>query len=741
MTVPELKTELDTFRLPTNGCKDDLIKRLNSYFYPKNDFDLKNLRKQKLRVLFVAEKPLMAKELARTLAPNSYYRDKSENPRQVKDAITILEYSSYFKGIPADFVVSSTFGHIFGDEFQGQQSGKKEDIEELFERKVISVPATSGSLQKKLGEVARGCDVVVLWLDCDLEGEAICYEVLECVKDSINMPPTGDFMDVVFRAKFSAAEDAPKAVNSLIKPNFFQNLANIAKHDLDLRIGVAFSKFQTAVLRSHLRNYDIPHVSFGPCQTPCLGFCVERYYKSINHEVKIKYQIVASIGLNGKKIKITSRSFETRGEAEKVASSLQHQKNCKIKSVQRKDFSVEPPAGLNTIHLLQECSKIHGFSPDETMNMAERLYSTGLISYPRTETTKYPQDLRTSERVQAIKENIGLVDESMDWEGYSDSEALAARGVDVGDHQPILPTTVVHKKTYMDDRQSKVYDLISRHFLASFLGPHRYHTLDVIFELGSELTFNRKIQVIDEEGFTSLLPWERIEATEKGEFKIEETDPDIYSIKIKEEKSQPPTLITESELIGLMEKHRIGTDGSIPGHIANILKRKYVTLDKESRCLKPTTLGLRLYKAYKNAIPELLNPTLRATVEALLMEIAVGKRDYEEVRRYILDQFKLQYKNFVENFEKFAPDFKGFCFLVLKIIVKFSDCFELKDLQYQYESRREDRVYAKPHKPRAHPHYSTSNERKPTSTKRRHDNGSDLYKDQVVPAKRKEKSR
>ncbi|KAE9547921.1 hypothetical protein FO519_008869 [Halicephalobus sp. NKZ332] len=740
MTVSELKTELDTFRLPTNGCKEDLLKRLQSYFYPKDDFDLRKLNKDRIKVLFVAEKPSMAKELARTLAPRSYYRDKSENSRKINetskktgDSIVILEFSSYFKGLPADFVVTSTFGHIFNEEFQGQHGGRKEEIQELFERKVISVPNT-GFLEKKLGEVSRGCDVVVLWLDCDLEGEAICYEVLECIKDSINTPPTGDIMDVVFRAKFSAAEDAPKAINNLIKPNFLQNLANIAKHDLDLRIGVVFSRFQTAVLRSQLRNLDIPHVSFGPCQTPCLAFCVERYHKTINYKAVVKYQVVVDLSLNGKKIKVTSRGFETRGEAEKIANSLQNQKNCKIVSVKRTDFSKDPPAGLNTIHLLQECSKIHGFSPDETMNVAERLYSTGLISYPRTETTRYPEDLRASERVLAIKENIGLADESMDWENYVTSEKVVERGIDVGDHQPILPTTVIHKRsTYMNERQTKVYDLISRHFLASFLGPHKYHILDVVFDLGNELTFNRKIQIIDDEGFTSLLPWEKVETTDGGDFGKEGSLPNVVSIKIKEDRSQPPSLITESELIGLMEKHRIGTDGSIPGHIGNILKRKYVTLEKESRCLKPTELGLQLYNAYHQCVPELLNPTLRATVEALLMEIANGKRDFEEVRRYILDQFKLQYKNFVENFEKFAPDFK--------------DCFELKDACYV--TRKEDRVFAKPHQPRNRMMYQSRDsnqnplmleEKKSTSKKRTHDHDPDFrYMNPAVPAKRREK--
>lgn len=110
----------------------------------------------------------------------------------------------------------------------------------------------------------------MLWLDCDMEGENICFEVIEAVRNSLNKTKTGNVMDrifrftwllvpasalVSFRAKFSSLNDIKPAMERLIKPNFKYALSVDAKKELDLRIGVAFSRFQTSFFRvRHLAN-------------------------------------------------------------------------------------------------------------------------------------------------------------------------------------------------------------------------------------------------------------------------------------------------------------------------------------------------------------------------------------------------------------------------------------------------------------------------------------------------------
>ena len=172
--------------------------------------------------------------------------------------------------------VTSVAGHVFNVDFPAEyQSWDAVDPAELFHAPVVKKPC-KGSVVRHLQEAAQGADFLVLWMDCDREGENINFEVLDCCLAHMK---GGAPYDRVYRAHFSAINpsDIRKAYGALGKPDRCQSLSVDARQELDLKVGVAFSRFQTRFFQGRYGDLDSAVLSYGPCQTPTLGFCVQRH--------------------------------------------------------------------------------------------------------------------------------------------------------------------------------------------------------------------------------------------------------------------------------------------------------------------------------------------------------------------------------------------------------------------------------------------------------------------------------
>ena len=113
--------------------------------------------------------------------------------------------------------------------------------------------------------------------------------------------------------------------------------------------------------------------------------------------------------------------------------------------------------------------------------------------------------------------------------------------------------------------------------------------------------------------------------------------------------TQPPPHLSESELLGLMEEHGVGTDASMAQHVSNVIRRGFVHLDESSRRLTPAPLGLALVHAMMLIDEGLVLPCVRANIERECARIARGEASFETVVAQALGMFKRRFEHFVKH--------------------------------------------------------------------------------------------
>jgi DNA topoisomerase-3 len=352
--------------------------------------------------------------------------------------------------------VTSVAGHVYSRDFPKQYSDwQRTDPMSLFDAETVLVEANpKNRIVDHVKHEANNASFVVLWLDNDREGENICFEILNAITPVLKK----ESFKQVYRAVFSslAPTDLQQCFKTLSKgPNRNESISVDARQIIDLKIGVVFSRFQSLYFGEKYSKLSGNKITYGPCQTPTLGFCVQRQLEIENFKPEKYFGVSANVKIGKREYQIpyTEEKRMSRGEAERVHKELLESRDGTVKSIDTSEKKKGRPEGLNTVEMLKHASIYLGMGPHDTMRVAERLYLSGYITYPRTETTSYATNFDFKAVVDKIKES------------YSDQPAVRAfagrliinkpkKGVDVGDHPPITPTTKIAPESmgYVDSK-------------------------------------------------------------------------------------------------------------------------------------------------------------------------------------------------------------------------------------------------------------------------------------------------
>jgi len=316
-----------------------------------------------------------------------------------------------------------------------------------------------------------------------------------------------------------------------------------------------------------------------------------------------------------------------KAETEKLFEKCQKKQEAVVKSIIGSEKQKFRPVPLTTVALQKLAASKLKISSHRLMDIAEKLYNRGFISYPRTETDFFSNTINVRGLLDVQRHHV-------EWGQYAanlldnDGFQWPRRGKhDDKAHPPIHPVMMVRKDDpSLTNDEWRVYELVTRHFLACCSKDANGYETVVNIEIGKE-GFHAKGLVINELNWLEIYPYEKWVGNTLPEFKEKERFIP-KELKLKDSKTSPPFLLTEQELIGLMDQNGIGTDATIAEHIRTIQDRRYA--EKKGSFFRPTKLGEALVDAYEATGTDLWKPFLRASMEARMTEISKGNLEKDK---------------------------------------------------------------------------------------------------------------
>ncbi|MDK2891786.1 DNA topoisomerase [Methanohalophilus sp.] len=522
----------------------------------------------------------------------------------------------------SDWKIMGLAGHIMSYDFDPSYSDwKAVDPGSL----LVAEPQkqiTKVNYANAIISLAKEADQLILACDYDREGENIGFEAMDIARK------IGKF--TVKRARFSSlsAKEVNNAFENLVEPDTNLAMSAEARQILDLKMGAAFTRFVTLSVREKARTKDI--LSIGPCQTPTCGFVYEREKAIRNFKPEDFWKIEAVFDSNGVLFEGQHRNGKMRDEvkASEIYRKLEGCNKATVMIRKVREQPSQPPYPLNTNEFLKRASKYFSISPDKALEIAEQLYLSGFISYPRTETNRYEEE----HDFKSMLISLHQLEDYRDIVSKLLEDKISPRNgkKDGHDHPPIHPIKAASKteiyKYVRHPNAWDVYDMIVRHYLANLMKSAIFEKTRLEIHIKDE-PFDSKGSVLREKGWMEVYPYET--SMEKLlPFVKEGETVSVNELKKTKSETSPPKRMTEAELLTLMDKHGIGTKATAPSHIETNKKRGY--FETKGKTISMLDTGYTLMDALGSSVPILIQPEIRARIEALIQDVEDGTKSLND---------------------------------------------------------------------------------------------------------------
>ena len=476
---------------------------------------------------------------------------------------------------------------------------------------VVKKPAEK-EIIRTLKNLAKKADEVIIATDFDREGELIGSDAVSMVRQVNEDVP-------VVRARYSSFTK-PELEHAFARENLVAvdddlAAAGESRQFIDLIWGAVLTRYLTMAKFGGLGNVR----SAGRVQTPTLAL-VARREKERQAFVPEDYWVVRGTAATqkGEEFKVAHATARFKDEAT-ATSAYQDAKaagKARVTDVVKKTRKGTIQTPFNTTSL-QTAAAAEGLTPARTMRIAESLYMSGLISYPRVDNTVYPETLDLSEVVTMLK---GVPQYS----NYCD-ELLAAQPLkatrgkqETTDHPPIYPTGVGDPDKLRPE-EWKLYNLIARRFLATLSEQPVIEGTKVTLDAGGQ-TFTASGDVLVKPGYRAIYPYgskkdEQLPALSVGQ------EVDLTSLDLEAKQTEPPARYSQGKLVQEMERLGLGTKSTRASIIERLYEVKYLKNDP----IEPSQLGMAIIDALECYAAHITTPEMTSELEGDMTKVAEGK--------------------------------------------------------------------------------------------------------------------